>query len=197
MTRVVVFVSGRGSNLAAILKAWKSGILQGLCDIVGVVSNRATAGGITIAQTAGLPTIVREAVPGQNRAAYDKALVEAMAPWSPQVIVLAGFDRILSPVLVQAFPNRIVNIHPADPSEFRGLHGYQWAYEQKLPCTKVTVHLVDEGVDTGPVLEQREVDLTGVESLADVEARGLAVEHELYPRALARFFSTIEEHKEF
>ena len=196
MIRVVVFVSGRGSNLEAILKAWKSGILKNRCDIVGVLSNRATAGGIAIAQAAGRPTMVRAALPGQTRAAYDSALVAALASWSPKVIVLAGFDRILSPVLVKAFPNRIVNIHPADPSEFRGLHGYQWAYERSLSSTKVTVHLVDEGVDTGPVLAQSEVDLTGVKSLAEVEARGLAVEHELYPRALARFFSTIEEHKE-
>ena len=193
MIRVVIFISGRGSNLDAILQAWQKGVLQGKCHIVGVVSNHAEAGGLAIAKTAGVPTLVRESTGGKSREEYDSDLLAALTQWSPNILVLAGFDRILSPVLVKAFPRRIINIHPADPACFRGLHGYHWAFSQGLESTQVTVHLVDEGVDTGPVLATAEVDLRGATNLEEVESRGLEVEHELYPRALARFFTEFQK----
>lgn len=196
MVRAVVFISGRGSNLEALIKACESGPLAGICKIAGVVSNRKGAGGIEKAKAAGLPTLVLPLSPGQTRENYDSRILQEIAPWSPQLIILAGFDRILSPVMIKAFPSRIINIHPADPAQFKGLHGYQWAFSQKLPRTYITVHLVDEGVDTGPVLDQAEVDLTGIQSLADVEARGLAVEHQLYPLALAKFITNSQLFKE-
>ena len=86
-----------------------------------------------------------------------------------------GYLRLLSPAVVRRYPERIVNIHPADTRRHQGLHGYAWAFEQKLATTKVTVHLVDEGLDTGRILAQREVDLRGAASLEEVERRGLAV----------------------
>jgi phosphoribosylglycinamide formyltransferase-1 len=93
--------------------------------------------------------------------------------------------RILSPVLVNAFPKRIINIHPADTTAHQGLHGYEWAWENKLPETKITVHFVDEGLDTGSIIAQEIVDLRGVTSLEEVEARGLAIEHKLYSKTLS------------
>ena len=80
-------------------------------------------------------------------------------------------------------------VHPADTARHQGLHGYEWAFDQRLPATRITVHLVDEGLDTGRVLAQREVDLRGAETLAEVERRGLAVEHQLYPEALKTFLA--------
>jgi phosphoribosylglycinamide formyltransferase 1 len=191
MIRVAVLISGRGSNLGAILRSWQTGELRDACSIVGVVSNRAHAGGLAIARAAGVPTLVQEAGPGQTRKEYDTQLLAALALWAPQMLVLAGFDRILSPVLVRAFPHRIVNIHPADPASYRGLHGYRWAFDHQRSETQVSVHVVDEGVDTGPVLAAAPVDLRGAATLAEVEARGLLVEHDLYPRALARFISSL------
>jgi len=194
--RAVIFISGRGSNMQAVVKAWQSGVLQGRCQIAGVFSNRSTAAGLASAHALGLPTTVCEAVPGQSREDYDREVLQKIAAWKPQVIILAGFDRVLSPVLVNAYRDRILNIHPADPAVFRGLHGYRHAFENGLAKTRATVHLVDEGVDTGRILDYAEIDLVGAGDLAEVEARGLAIEHELYPRALARFFTAIEELKE-
>ena len=89
--------------------------------------------------------------------------------------------------MVARYRGRMLNVHPADTARHQGLHGYEWAFGQRLPATKITVHLVDEGLDTGRVLAQREVDLRGAETLAEVERRGLAVEHELYADALKAF----------
>jgi len=187
--RAVVFISGRGSNLEAIVQSCKSGILRDLCNIVAVVSDNPDAAGLEIARDAGIPTITRIPTLGNSREIYEKNLLSDLIPLHPDFIVLAGFKRILSPVLVQAFPGRIVNIHPADPCKFRGLHAYQWAFSRKLRRTQVTVHLVDESVDTGTVLGSAEVDLSGADTLEEVEKRGLRVEHELYQKVLAELFS--------
>ncbi|MEW6709270.1 MAG: phosphoribosylglycinamide formyltransferase [Candidatus Riflebacteria bacterium] len=187
MIRAAVFISGRGSNLAKIIQQCQAGTLRECCRLVGVVSNRPEAGGVEIAKNAGLPVIVFPAEKEQTREKYDKALLKKISEWKPEIIILAGFDRILSKVMVKAFPNKILNIHPADPKLFRGLNGYKWAFENRLESTRVTVHLVDEGVDTGPVLATAVVSLTGAASLEEVEARGLAVEHRLYPKAVRQF----------
>jgi phosphoribosylglycinamide formyltransferase-1 len=86
---------------------------------------------------------------------------------------------------VRAFAGRILNIHPADTHQHQGLHAYEWAFDNRLPETKITVHLVDEGLDTGPILAQRVVNLVGADTLAEVQRRGLAVEHVLYAETLA------------
>ena len=106
------------------------------------------------------------------------------------VVVLAGYMRMVTPRIVEAYRGRMLNIHPADTRLHQGLNGYGWAFEQKLPSTRITVHLVDEGLDTGAILAQREVDLRGADTLAEVERRGLAVEHELYPETLRTFLTT-------
>jgi len=104
-----------------------------------------------------------------------------------EYVILAGFMRILGPQVVQAFPRRIFNIHPADTRVHQGLHGYEWAVAQKLKSTKITVHLLDEGLDTGPILAQADVDLTDATTFEQVQARGLRAEHALYSRAIRDF----------
>ena len=89
---------------------------------------------------------------------------------------------------VNAYPNRIINIHPADTREFKGLGAYEWAFENRLESTKITVHYVDAGVDTGSIIEQKTVDLRGVTTLQEVEERGLKVEHSFYSEVLRRVF---------
>jgi phosphoribosylglycinamide formyltransferase-1 len=92
--------------------------------------------------------------------------------------------RVLSPSFVQAYQGRIINVHPADTQLHQGLHAYEWAFEQQLAQTKITVHDVDEGMDTGGVIGQAEVDLRGVQSLEEVEKRGLSVEHKFYSQVI-------------
>ncbi len=97
--------------------------------------------------------------------------------------------RILSPAVIERYRHRIINIHPADTRAYQGMHGYEWAFEQRLEQTTISVHLVDEGVDTGRILAQREVDLRGAATLAEVKARGLRVEHTLYSETLRDVFT--------
>lgn len=184
--RLAILLSGRGSNMVALVQAVQSGVLQGLAEVAVVFSNRPDAPGLATAAALGCATV---SLPSQGRAreAFDAEAAALLQAYRPDYIVLAGYMRILSPAFIQPFAGRILNIHPADTRQHQGLHAYEWAFENRLPETKITVHLVDEGLDTGPILAQQTVDLGGADTLAEVERRGLAVEHELYARALADF----------
>ena len=187
--RMAILISGRGSNMVALAQAARSGVLAGRCGIAAVISSRPGAPGLEKARELGLETVALDART-LGKAAYDDALLAALEKCRADIIVLAGYMRILSPRVVAAYRGRILNIHPADTKLHQGLGGYDWAFAQKLPATKITVHLVDEGLDTGEILAQREVDLRGADTLAEVEHRGLAVEHQLYPEALKTFLTT-------
>ena len=182
--RLAILLSGRGSNMLALAEAVRSGVLRGLAEIVVVFSNDPAAPGLESAAALGLPTASLPSQ-GRKRTEFDQEVVAALQAYRPDYVVLAGYMRVLSPTFVRAFAGRIVNIHPADTHQHQGLHAYEWAFENRLPETKITVHLVDEGLDTGPILAQRVVNLVGAESLAEVQRRGLAVEHVLYADTLA------------
>ena len=184
--RVAILISGRGSNMLALAQAVQQGVLAGRCEIAGVISSRPGAPGLVLARERGLETVALDAR-GMGRDAYDDELLGALERGHADIVALAGYMRMLSPRVVARYRGRILNIHPADTAQHQGLHGYEWAFAQRLPATKITVHLVDEGLDTGRVLAQREVDLRGAETLAEVERRGLAVEHALYAEALGEF----------
>lgn len=188
LPRLAILLSGRGSNMEAIVREVQGGILQGVCEVAVVVSNEPEAAGLGVADALGVPTIV---VPsrGRPRSAFGEALLEALDPFSPDLLVLAGFMLVLPPGVVRAYAHRIVNIHPADTRLHRGLHGYAWAWENQLPETRITVHWVDEGLDTGPVIAQAPVDLRQARDLAEVERRGLAVEHRFYSEVLRGLFT--------
>lgn len=185
LPRLAILLSGRGSNMVALVEAVQRGVLQGVAEVAVVFSNKPDAPGLTTAAALGCPT-ASLAPEGRKRAEYDAAVVDVLRQYQPDYVVLAGYMRILSPVFVRAFAGRIVNIHPADTHQHQGLHAYEWAFENHLPETKITVHLVDEGLDTGPILAQAPVDLRGADTLAEVERRGLAVEHQLYANTLAQ-----------
>ncbi len=174
--------------MQAIVRQAREGLLRDCCQVVLVYSNRPAAPGLEKARQAGIHTICISSWK-QDRNSYDRAMLAALEPHRLDYLVLAGYMRVLGPPLIRRYPNRIVNIHPADTSLHKGLGGYEWAWRQRLSVTAVTVHLVDEGLDTGPVLLKRQVDLRGASSLEQVEARGLAVEHQLYPRALHALFT--------
>lgn len=181
--RLAILISGRGSNMLALLRACRVGELRGLCEPCLVLSSDPQALGLAAAESLDVPSRAVSAR-GLGRRAYDLALLEALESVQPDWIALAGFMRILGPAVVRRYAGRVVNIHPADTRQHQGLHGYAWAWEQRLDETRVTVHMVDEGLDTGPILAQRSVDLRGATCLDDVERRGLAVEHCLYPETL-------------
>ncbi len=186
--RMAILLSGRGSNMVALVREAQQGILQGCCDPVLVFSNVPDAPGLAKAAALGLPT--RSAPSrGKRRSVFDRELLQLVEPFEPDWLVLAGYMRILTPQVVRRFRDRIVNIHPADTRQHQGLGGYDWAWDNRLESTMITVHVVDEGLDTGPVLAQREVDLRGAASLHEVEQRGLAVEHGFYAQVLRDLFS--------
>lgn len=182
--RLAVLISGRGSNMEALARSARSGALAPLAQFVVVASNRPEAKGLERARALALPTLCLPSK-GRGREEYDAELADRLALFRPDWIALAGYLRILTPAFVRRFAGRIVNVHPADTREHQGLHGYAWAFERALAETKVTVHLVDEGLDTGRIVAQRAVDLRGAGRLEEVERRGLEVEHALYPEALA------------
>jgi len=186
-TRIAVFISGRGSNMESIAASTRGGVLSDCCEISVILSDRAEAAGIDKAKSLGLPTLIVPSV-GRSREDFEREILERLDAFAPDYVVLAGFKRILSPLFVNAFAGRIINIHPADPEAFRGLNGYQWAFDSGLNETFVTVHLVDAGVDTGPILAKCPVDLAGVTSIEEVERRGLKTEHSFYPKVLADHF---------
>jgi len=182
--RLAILLSGRGSNMLALAEAVRAGVLQNLAEIVVVFSNDPTALGLESAAALGLPTSSLSSK-GRKRESFDLEVVEVLRRYQPDYVVLAGYMRVLSPTFVRAFAGRIVNIHPADTHQHQGLHAYEWAFDNHLTETKITVHLVDEGLDTGPILAQQVVNLEGADTLAEVQRRGLAVEHTLYAETLA------------
>ena len=191
LTRIAVLISGQGSNMAAILRNVEQGVLQGICEVALVLSNRPEAPGLDAARRAGVETLLLPSS-GKRRSAYGRELVEALAPYHLDYLVLAGFMYILPPMVLQSYPRRVINIHPADTSRHRGLHAYEWAFKNGLDETCITVHWVDQGVDTGEVMARAPVDLRGATSLAEVERRGLAIEHRFYSEVLRDFFNRTE-----
>lgn len=176
-------ISGRGSNMFAIAKNIQSGILKDVCEIQTVFSNKSEAPGLQKANEMGIRT---HCIPskGKKKKTYNSLLLKWLKSEKPDFIVLAGYMKVLPVEIIQEFPRKIINIHPADTTEHQGLHGYEWAWENNIKETKITVHFVDEGLDTGEIIRQRAVDLNGCNSLEEVEKRGLKVEHEFYSKCL-------------
>lgn len=153
--RVVVLVSGAGTNLAALLDVHDDATWGG--RVVGVVSDRPGAGGLSLARAAGVPTAVVAPADFADRPAWDAALAEAIAVFRPDVVVSAGFMRILGAPVLQRFADRVVNTHPALLPAFPGAHGVRDALAYGARVTGCTVHVVDAGVDTGPIVAQAAV----------------------------------------
>ncbi len=174
--------------MEAILKQAQDGMLAECCEVALVFANTGEAHGLRIAQQFGVPTATIESN-GKKRRAFDQEVLALLEPLHLDYLVLAGYMRILSPGIIERYRNRIINIHPADTTAYQGIHGYEWAFEQGLEQTTITVHLVDEGVDTGRILAQREVDLRGASTLDDIKQRGLRVEHALYSETLRDVFT--------
>ena len=139
----------------AILRQTRDGILRDICDIGLVFSNNPEAKGLQAAANAGIYTYCIPSK-GKKREDFDREVIDLLSPLKIDYIILAGYMRLLSPLFIERYRKRIINIHPADTRAFQGVGGYDWAFEQKLKKTLVTVHYVDEGMDTGDIIEQRE-----------------------------------------
>lgn len=185
MKKLVIFISGRGSNMEAIIRECRSGILKNIAEPILIFSDKAEAAGLQIAQQAGISTETLSAK-GKKRASFDKEVIGLLEKYSFDFIVLAGYMRILSRQFVEKFSGKIINIHPADTRKHQGLHAYKWAFDNKLRETKITVHYVDAGIDTGKIIGQKSVNLQGASSLQEVEKLGLAAEHRFYPQMIKR-----------
>ncbi len=173
--------------MKAILENVKSGNLKNCCEVAIVFSNNKEAQGLDTAKKMGFDTLCIESN-GKKRIQFDKEVIEQLEPYHIEYIVLAGYMRILSPVFIDRYKDHIINIHPADTTLYQGMHGYDWAFENKLKTTKITIHIVDEGVDTGKIIAQKEIDLKGAKSLENIENIGLKAEHQFYSEVLEKIF---------
>lgn len=180
--RVAIFASGTGSNFEAI--ADNQRLQQAGLEIVQLVCDRPQAAVIEKAHRREVPVSVLAPRQFENRQAYEQAVVAQLAPLVIDYIILAGYMRIITPILLGTYPQRIINIHPALLPDFPGIHGIEDAYRAKVSETGVTVHYIDEGVDTGPIIAQATVPVKPNDTLATLEARVHAVEHQLYPAVI-------------
>jgi len=177
-----VLVSGSGSNLQAILDAVAGKRLKARVGVV--VSNVAAAGALTRAKKAGVAAVVLDHKAYPSREAFDAAVVETLRGHGVTCVVLAGFMRLVTPVLLSAFPDRVVNIHPALLPAFPGVHGPAQALAYGVKVTGCTVHFVDPGMDTGPVIAQATVPVLDDDDDERLASRILDREHELLPVVL-------------
>ena len=182
-TRVGVLVSGRGSNLQALLDAQAARRL-GPAEVVAVVSNVKGALALERAAKAGVATEVVEHGAHHDRASFDGALVAALRKHRVDLVCLAGFMRIIGTSLLEAFPQRVLNIHPSLLPAFPGLHAHRQALDAGVRFSGATVHVVDAGTDTGPILLQAVVPVLPGDDEDRLAARILVAEHRLYPEAV-------------
>jgi phosphoribosylglycinamide formyltransferase-1 len=178
---IAVLVSGEGSNLQALI----DGLHGADVEIVGVGSNREEARGLQRARDAGIETAIFPRDEYAEREQRDVAMGDWIEGRGAELVVLAGFMELLTPVFIQRFPNRIVNVHPALLPAFAGIRSIEQAIDYGVKVAGVTVHFVDEGVDSGPIILQRAFDLPYARDIAVVEQQIHEIEHELLPRAVS------------
>ncbi|MFN7932572.1 MAG: phosphoribosylglycinamide formyltransferase [Bryobacteraceae bacterium] len=181
MRRLGILLSGRGSNFQAIADSITAGRLD--AEIVVVIANRAEAPGLAIAKQRGLTAVC---IPsrGLDRESYDRLLLEELAKRNVEVVCLAGYMRLLSPAFIRAYPMRILNIHPSLLPAFPGLDAQHQALEHGVKYSGCTVHFVDEGLDSGPIVQQAVVPVEDADTEESLSARILKEEHRIYSEAL-------------
>ena len=180
--KVAVLISGSGSNLQAIIDESATGKLD--VEVVLVVSSRPDAYGIKRAEAAGIPTLVMCREDYADALAANERIAKACKEASAEYLVMAGYMRMVLPPVLDAYPNRVINLHPALLPSFKGAHAIQDAFDAGVKVTGVTVHFANEDYDKGPIIAQRAVAVEEGWSVDDLEEAIHAVEHKLYPEAL-------------
>ncbi|HEY9025281.1 MAG TPA: phosphoribosylglycinamide formyltransferase [Burkholderiaceae bacterium] len=185
MKRIVILISGRGSNMEAIIErcageGWPA-------QVVGVLSNRADAAGLSFAAERGIATAVVDHKAHADRERFDAALAQAIDAHAPDLVVLAGFMRILTAGFVRRYEGRMLNIHPSLLPSFTGLHTHRRAIEEGCKLAGATVHFVSAELDHGPIVAQAAVPVLAGDDEASLARRVLVAEHVLYPRAVGWF----------
>ena len=189
MKNIVILISGGGSNMQAIVQraqqqAWEA---NGLARIAAVVSNRADAGGLAFAAEQGIPTVVLSHKDFGSREAYDAALMAKMDAFMPDLVVLAGFMRILTPAFTNHYARRMLNIHPSILPNFKGLHTHEQALAAGVKVHGATVHGVTAELDHGPIVMQSSVAVLPDDTADTLAARVLKTEHIIYPQVVQWF----------
>jgi len=180
--RIAVFASGNGSNFQAIAEAIVAGKVD--ATICFLFCDKPKAYAIERAKKFDIPVIAFTPKAFADRAAYENEILKHLEAYDVDLVVLAGYMRIVGPTLLSAYANRILNIHPSLLPAFPGRHGIQDAFEAGITETGVTVHLVDEGVDTGPIIAQEKVAILPEDTLDSLETRIHQVEHRLFPQVI-------------
>lgn len=189
--RVAVLISGAGSNMAALIDAAREP--DAPFEVVLVLSNRPDAGGLAVAAASGVPvTALDHRTFGKDREAHERAVDAALRDHAVDVVALAGYMRLLTPWLVGRWANRMLNIHPSLLPLYPGLDTHARAIAAGDAEAGCTVHLVTEGVDEGPILDQSRVPVMDDDTPASLAQRVLTAEHALYPRALAAFCRVLD-----
>ena len=180
--KIGVLISGRGSNMVALVEAVAAGEIPD-SEIAVVISDKADAGGLEKARERGVETVVVERN-GRTREAHDAEIVGELKKRGVELVCLAGYMRLLSPLFIRAFPDRIVNIHPSLLPAFPGLDAQRQAFEHGVKITGCTVHFVDEELDHGPIILQQCVSVEPGDSVQSLSDRILEIEHKLYVKAV-------------
>jgi phosphoribosylglycinamide formyltransferase 1 len=181
LKKVGVLISGRGSNLQALLDAAAAGSLGGGVSVV--VSNVEGAPGLERARRAGVPALVSDHR-GRTREEHDAAVAGLLAAHGVELVCLAGYMRLVSPVFLRAFPHRVLNVHPSLLPAFPGQDAQRQAWEHGVKVSGATVHVVDEALDSGPIVVQEAVPVLEGDGPLDLAARILEAEHRIYPKAV-------------
>ncbi len=187
MKRIVFLVSGSGTNMENLIKKIQAGEIS--AEAVAVISNKPDAKAIEKARKLDVETIVLDHKSFFSREEFDEALADKLEQYEPDFIVLAGFMRLLTAEFVQKYEGRLINIHPSLLPKFPGAHAIRDAWEAKVSETGVTVHFVDSGVDTGPIILQKKVAVLPDDTIDTLEARVHKAEYEVYPEALKLLLS--------
>ncbi|MBY5321321.1 MULTISPECIES: phosphoribosylglycinamide formyltransferase [Rhizobium] len=183
--RAVVFISGSGSNMMALVAAAKAADYP--AEIVGVISDKADAGGLAKAAAEGIATFAFPRKDYASKDAHEAAIISALDELSPDILCLAGYMRLLTPTFIQRYEGRMLNIHPSLLPLFPGLNTHQRAIDAGMRIAGCTVHFVTEGMDEGPVIGQAAVPVLSGDTAESLAARVLTIEHQIYPQALRLF----------
>ena len=185
MINIGVLASGRGTNLQAIIEAIEDGKIAG--EIKVVISDHPKACALKRAQQYLIDIQCIDFKEFKNREDYDKEIIKALKEKKIDLVVLAGYMRILSPYFIRAYQNKIMNIHPALLPSFPGLHAQKQAIENGVKISGCTVHFVDEGIDSGPIILQKSVEVSDDDTEESLTEKILKEEHQIYPQAIQLF----------